>query len=59
MLDLIMPSKVQIYIELKSYFDDEEYMKNMDDEDLFKAYSEMKFLSFGLLDPEDLGWEEV
>ncbi len=59
MIDIVMPPRHQIYIELKPYFDDEEWLLDLDDEQLFKAYTEMKFLHYGIIDPKNVGWEEV
>lgn len=53
MVDITIPPRHQIRIELKPYFDDEEVLMDLDDEELYKIYSEMKFLKYGLILPED------
>lgn len=57
MVDITIPPRHQIRIELRPYFDDEEVLMDLDDEELYKIYSEMKFLKYGLILPED--FEEV
>lgn len=59
MTNILIPERHNIYIELRPYFDDQEYLLKMDDADLVEAYSEMKFLKYNLINPEDLGWEEI
>lgn len=53
MLEIIIPERHQILIELRPYFEEEEYLLDLDDEELITAYSEMKFCKFGLVHPVD------
>lgn len=54
MTHFLIPTRAQIYMELKPYFDDVDVMYDLEDEDLVNAYAEMKFLKLGLIDPSDL-----
>jgi len=53
MIDFVIPERHDIYIELKPYFDVEETMLDMNDEELVQAYSEMQFLKYSVCQTQE------
>ena len=53
-MDIFIPERYRILIALSPYFDDQENLLKMDDEELVTAYSEMKFFETYPLSAQDI-----
>lgn len=46
MIEIVIPERYKLLMELKPYFDDQDILMRMDDDDLACAYSELKFYQY-------------